>query len=233
MVLVIKHVPGEGPGLLAEMFDGRGIRYTVLEAYRKALPLSPAGLWAVVSMGGPMSVNDRLPPLEREKGFLQEAMGRGLPVLGICLGAQLVASALGSRVYPGPEPEIGWGEVALTQEGRRDRLFSGVEDILQVLHWHGETYELPPGAVGLASSSAYPEQAFRWKENVYGLQFHLETTREMVRMWTEGDGAREEGGCRAAVRKGIDDRLPRVQLNASLVFGRFIDRVLKRPDGPF
>ena len=228
MVLVIKHVPNEGPGLFGDMLEGRGIPFTVIEAWHRPLPHTPAGCRAVISMGGNMSVNDGLPFIEREKEFLAQAMAREVPILGVCLGAQVVASMLGSRVYAGPAPEAGWGQIRLTEAGRRDPIFSGVDDEIPVLHWHGETFDLPEGAELLASSEKYERQAFRHGQRIYGFQFHLEATAGMVRQWLEEDAA--QGGMVrdvAAVEAGIKGRMGRVHLNAALVFGRFMDRMLR------
>ena len=131
-----------------------------------------------------MSVNDEsaLPWLRAEKRLVREAIGSGVAVLGVCLGAQLIASALDSRVYPNPEREIGWLPVQAVAGG------PGAVPLpseCTVLHWHGETFDLPQGAVRLASSRACVNQAFRYQRNVVGLQFHLETTPAGVRTLVE------------------------------------------------
>lgn len=231
MVVIFQHIPSEGPGLIGEMIEGRGIHHVIVESFNDdPLPLSPAGFSAAISMGGPMSVNDRLPFLEKEKSFLTEAVERQIPVLGVCLGAQLLASALGASVKPGTEPEVGWGEVSLTQEGRKDRLFLGSEDSIPVLHWHGETFDLPEKAVLLASSPVCENQAFRCGDFAYGFQFHLETTREMVEEWIREDEISECGlGVDSeVVRTEAGSYLQRTALTGSLVFGRFLD-LLRRP----
>ncbi len=230
MIVIFQHVPFEGPGLIAEMLDGRGMPYMILEPYKgDPTPLSPAGFAGVISMGGPMSVNDDLDFLAKEKSFLAEAVARRLPALGVCLGAQLLAAALGAGVYPGREKEVGWGEVTLTDEGKMDPLFSGVGDILPVLHWHGETFDIPAGAVLLASSRACVNQAFRWGESVYGFQFHLEANGEVVKEWIEEDLA----GCcpmvedPAGIIKATEEFMDKAHLTSSLVLGRFLDMVAR------
>jgi len=134
------------------------------------------GLDLVIAMGGPMSVHDELdfPRLKMEKQFIREAIHRGVPVLGVCLGAQLIASTLGARVYPGPQKEIGWFEIEATPH-------HGVFQFPKtatVFHCYGETFDLPTGATRLARSAACENQAFQLGRNVIGLQFHLETAPE-------------------------------------------------------
>lgn len=139
----------------------------------------------LVILGGPMNVDetDRYPFLSGEVALLQSALRRELPTLGICLGAQLLAKAAGARVVRGPAPEIGWFPVRLTEAGRQDPLFQGIPEEFMTFHWHGDTYDLPPKAVHLASSAQYPQQAFRIGEQAYALQFHVEVTPEIVQRW--------------------------------------------------
>nr|WP_279625562.1 type 1 glutamine amidotransferase [Desulfomicrobium norvegicum] len=131
----------------------------------------------VIIMGGPMSVHDEseFPWLVEEKRFLREAISAGIPILGICLGAQLLASALGAKIYKNSQKEIGWFDI--TKVPNPGFQFP---DTIKVFHWHGETFTLPPGAVHLARSAACEQQAFQYGENIIGLQFHLETTQETI-----------------------------------------------------
>ncbi len=137
------------------------------------------GIDLVIVMGGPMSVNDEadLPWLMEEKRFVRDAISSGVAVLGVCLGAQLIASVMGSRVYANPQKEIGWFEIesVLPEGATRSEVFR-FPDVATVFHWHGETFDLPPGATRLARSTACENQAFQLGRNVIGLQFHLETT---------------------------------------------------------
>ena len=141
-----------------------------------ALP-DPGNLDLLVIMGGPMSVNDEteFPWLVAEKEFIRTAIEKNKAVIGICLGAQLIASAMGAAVRPNPEKEIGWFPVAGESSDSAGELFSFPEELL-VFHWHGETFDLPAGAVRLARSDACEHQAFQLGQRVIGLQFHLETT---------------------------------------------------------
>ena len=185
-VLVFRHAPFEDLGHLASVFHSRGIGFDYADLYRDpAPPLDPSQYAGLVFMGGPMSANDPLPWLSQEMRWIEQAARRGQPVLGVCLGAQLLAKAMGARVYRNPLKEIGWYEIELTPDGARDPLFAGANRRELVFHWHGETFDLPSGAVHLASSAACRHQAFRVGENCYGLQFHLEITPAMIENWCE------------------------------------------------
>jgi GMP synthase-like glutamine amidotransferase len=141
----------------------------------------------LVVMGGPMGAyeTDKYPFLTEECRLLRELAHRNCPVLGICLGSQLLAKALGADVFPGPGPEIGFGFVELTQAGKQDPLFATVGSSIPVFHWHGDTFDLPEGAVLLASNKEYAQQAFRFGSCAYGLQFHIEPDSGTWLDWQE------------------------------------------------
>src|SRR5690242_17640274 len=189
--LVLRHVQAEGLGLLANVLRERGIHHRYLDLPRgDPPPRDLRGVGGLIVLGGPMAVYeaDRHPFLATESTLLERALTAGRPVLGICLGAQLIASVLGSRVYAGERREIGWAPITLTPEGREDGAFGLLDPELVVFHMHGDTYELPPDAKNLARSGLYEQQAFRWGDVVYGLQFHLEFTEPMIqRLATEPD----------------------------------------------
>jgi len=233
MLIVLRHVPYEGPGLIEDMLEGRGLPYKIVDIFEEGVPLGAAGFTGLVSMGGPMSVNDGTREIEREKALILEAGERGIPVLGVCLGAQIIASALGARVYRGEQPEVGWGEVTLTPGGTGDPLLAGVERVLPVLHWHGDTFDLPDGAVHLARSDMYENQAFRANRSIYGLQFHLEIDKEMVQEWVVRDQESDNGilSDPDGVLDGMGTHLGRTRFAGSLFIGRFLDLVAGRKSG--
>ncbi|MBI4715723.1 MAG: type 1 glutamine amidotransferase [Nitrospirae bacterium] len=184
--LVLQHVPHEHPGTLKEALESRGIPYRTLALHGgDKVPDSLSGVGGLIVLGGPMSVHDedRYPWLKDEDRLLREAVARDLPTLGICLGAQLIAKAGGARVRPGEEKEIGWYPLELTQAAEKDPVFSALPRELTVFQWHGDTFDIPSGGVRLAGSTRFTHQAFRLSRRVYGLQFHLEVTAEMIDSW--------------------------------------------------
>ena len=190
-VLVFRHVPFEDAGLIAPALEAHHLGIEYADAFRSPATRigSPAAEpdWrsaaGLLFMGGPMSANDDLPFIHREISIIRQALAARLPVMGVCLGAQLLARALGARVYPNSVKEIGWAPVYWTEAARQDRLFAGFESPEMLFHWHGETFDLPEGAEWLAWSHACRHQAFRFGTSAYGLQFHLEVTPEMIAGW--------------------------------------------------
>jgi GMP synthase-like glutamine amidotransferase len=178
---VFEHVSFEGPGSISHWLKDAGYEITYTRFLNSADLPALESIDLLVVMGGPMSVNDedQYPWLAWEKKFICEMIRLGKPVLGICLGAQLIASAAGARVYPNPAKEIGWFPVqGLSSE---DRSVFSFPQSLDVFHWHGETFDLPPGAVRIAQSNGCKNQAFQLGRSAIGLQFHLETTPETAR----------------------------------------------------
>jgi GMP synthase-like glutamine amidotransferase len=176
------HVPFEGPARIADWAEARGHALAFSHLFAGD-PLPDVGLFdRLIVMGGPMGVADvdRHPWLEAEKRCIADAIAAGRSLVGICLGAQLIAEALDARVTRNPEKEIGWFPICLTAEGRQHPLCQGLDREQQVLHWHGDTFSLPPGAVRLAESDACANQAFLARERILGLQFHLEMTPASV-----------------------------------------------------
>jgi len=180
---ILQHVPFESPGSILTALHALGTGVGVTRLYAgDPLPLC-ADVDLLVVMGGPMSVNDEAeyPWLVAEKTLIAEAIASGRAVIGVCLGAQLIAGALGCRVYQNVEREIGWFPIESTPEGRT----SGLNIDGTVFHWHGETFELPAGATLLASSAGCVNQAFSIGPRVLGLQFHLEVSPSDVRNMVE------------------------------------------------
>jgi len=181
--LVLRHTPAEGLGLLANSVRDLGIHHRYLDLHRgDPLPRDLRGVGGLIVLGGPMGAyeGDKYPFLGQESGLIERSITAGRPVLGICLGAQLIAQVLGARVFPGEKREVGWGPVTLTEDGQDDPVFGEQPATTNVFHMHGDTYELPADAKHLARSAAYEQQAFRWGEVVYGVQYHLEFTETMI-----------------------------------------------------
>jgi len=189
-VVVFRHVPFEDLGHIRTVLGLHAIAIEYADLYRDGAEIPEraiANAAGLIFMGGPMSANDDLPYLREERRIIAAAAGRGQPILGVCLGAQLLAAALGGRVYRNPVKEIGWYEIELAAEAADDPLFSTLRGRECVFHWHGETFDPPPGAVRLAGSDACRNQAFRAAPGIYGLQFHLEVTPEMILDWCSQD----------------------------------------------
>ncbi len=194
-VHVLQHVAFEGLGSIGSWLERRAAKVRVTRLFEEPHFPDLGELDWLVVLGGPMSVNDEgvVPWLAPEKRFIADAIAASKGVLGICLGAQLVASALGARVRPNAEKEIGWFPVEPTPAAAASPFASVFQRPLEVFHWHGQTFELPKGATQLLRSAACEQQAFALGERVLALQFHLETTPEIVRAMSEactGDLAR-------------------------------------------
>jgi GMP synthase-like glutamine amidotransferase len=195
---VLQHVEFEGPAAVADWAAGRGFPLRIFHLHRDPTLPSLADFDTLTVMGGPMSANDeaQLGWLGREIALVREAIAADKTVLGICLGAQIIAKALGARVYPGSAKEIGWFPVQRTTGSHP--LFEGLPDSFTPFHWHGETFDLPHEAALLAKSKITQTQAFAVGQRVLGLQFHLEATEESVRALLKGaaheigDGAFEQ-----------------------------------------
>lgn len=185
-ILVCQHVAFEILGTLNPLLKRAGVRihYVNFGRHPDAQP-SVDGHDGLIILGGPMSVYDvaHHAHLDTEVRLINDAMERGIPVLGICLGAQLIARALGARVEPNSEKEIGWYDVRFTKESRQDPLFTHCDESEKIFQWHGDAFELPRGAVHLASTPVCTNQAFRYGANVYALQFHLEVDEHLIGRW--------------------------------------------------
>ena len=185
-LLVFQHVAHEILGTLNPLFKNAGfrIRYVNFRRHPDAQP-SLEGYHGLVVLGGPMSVDQtsEYPYLLTEVRLIHQAIGHRIPVLGICLGAQLIAQALGGKVKRNREKEISWYPVSLTEEGKRDPVLRHFDVKENIFHWHGDIFEIPAKAVRLASSPRCENQAFRSGENTYAFQFHLEVDEPMIERW--------------------------------------------------
>jgi len=222
-VLVLQHEAFEGPGTLGEALSGCELRVVCTFA-GDPVParLAEDGL---VVLGGGMGVYeaDRHPHLREEMSLLQDAVRSGRPVLGICLGSQLLAAALGAQVAKASRKEIGWFEVDLLPGATDDALFAGAPASFAAFHWHGDAFALPAGAVPLAATAMTPLQAFRAGPRAWGIQFHLETDRQVLEaMLTSGaEELRDTGADAARILARAAAELPRLRALALQVFARW------------
>ena len=186
MVVFIKHIDIEGPGTLGEFFNNQTSWQTkIVELENGEILPSLDDCEAIISLGGPMNVyeEDKYPFLQEEDKLLKKAIKEEIPILGICLGAQILAKACGAKVKKAPRKEIGWYKVNLTEAAKQDMLFKSLPSQLEVFQWHQDTFEIPKGAQLIAESNTCTNQAFRFGRNAYGLQFHIEVTPQMVELW--------------------------------------------------
>jgi len=176
--LVVQHVEPERPYAIGDALAAAGVTVDLRRVFAgEPLPADVAGFGGLVVMGGPMSAHrdEGFPTRRAELDLLVDGLAHGVPTLGVCLGAQLLALAAGGKVFPGTNgPEVGWAPIELTEQAGDDPILARLPDRLTVLHWHGDTYEGPPGSVPLAASTRYDGQAFRIGPRAWGLQFHLE-----------------------------------------------------------
>ncbi len=236
-VLVLQHVPHEGPGSLTPLLQIAGFRIHTLQFWNDAkTDAASDDLDGLIVMGGPMGVYDadQYSHLIAEKAIIQRAIKNNVPVLGICLGAQLIADALGAKVYPSGIKEIGWYDLVPAKTAETDPLFRGFTAREKVFQWHGDTFDLPQGAIHLASSPLCANQAFRYGSTVYGLQFHLEVDAATIENWLNVPQNRAEV---AALEEKVDVEVIRFDTNRYIrrltelgnsVFGAFL-RLLDNP----
>jgi GMP synthase-like glutamine amidotransferase len=224
-VLIFRHVGCEGPGYLADYLDARGIPYRLFPIDRGTeVPRWPVEAGALVFMGGPMSVNDPLPWIARELDLIRAAHASGMPVLGHCLGAQLISKALGGTVKANPVKEIGWYDVECNDAPAYAALMERLPRRFEGFHWHGETFTLPAGSTLLMRSRHCTHQAFI-TGNAIGLQFHVEVTAPMVREWVDASRAElERDGGRTAVQtpaqilEAVEERTARMRKVADVIY---------------
>lgn len=232
-LLVFQHVAFEPLGTLNQQFKEAGFRIRYVNFDREPhARIDPARYHGLVVLGGPMAADEvhRYPHLGYEKAVICNAVDLGLPVLGICLGAQLIAAAFGGKTLRRDAPEYGWVEVRPTAAGREDPLIGHFADAELVYQWHSDTFTLPHAAVHLAESDTCRLQAFRLYDHVYGFQFHLEADRPLIERWF--DGAKRVGKLdalgihprRRETMTASDRLLPRAAELGRAVFGGFIDR---------
>jgi len=193
--LILMHAPYEGPGSFGEVLRDSGASVTTVRLYETPdAPLVETEFDLIVSLGGPQNADDVATHswLARETEMLARAAREGRKVLGICLGAQILARALGATLHLGTAREIGFSPIEVSEEGKGDPILAGLKEAETVMHWHQDTFDLPKGAVQLASSAITPNQAFRLGRHAYGLQFHLEVTPELLAEWLDNSAVRQQ-----------------------------------------
>ncbi len=230
-ILVCQHVAHESLGTLEPLFKSQGLRIRYVNFGRHPL-MEPhlEDYEGLVILGGPMNVDQTAthPNLLYELKLIEEGLKRQMPILGICLGAQLIARALGAHVTDNHEKEIGWHDVSLTEAGLKDPLFAQFQKTERLFHWHGQTFEIPSGAIHLASSQICTNQAFRYGDRVYGLQFHLEVDERSIHRWLTIHCNQDElqqlrGKVNpTTIRNETPERIVRLKELSDLAFSQFI-----------
>ncbi len=231
-ILVLQHVAHEPLGTLHALLRTAGFRIRYVNYSREPTAIVDMHRYdGLIVLGGPMGVyqTELHPHLHAEIALVTQAIAQEKPVLGICLGAQIIAHALGASVTPLPVQEIGWYEVTVTDAGRSDPMLAELSPHEPIFQWHGDGFELPDGAVQLARSALCPQQAFRYGPRVYALQFHLEVDADMVERWldlpahqaevklTHGESGRE------SIRSATRERIGASMASGRRVFGRWLE----------
>jgi GMP synthase-like glutamine amidotransferase len=233
--LVVQHMPAESAWALEDAVRRASVGLDVRQTFvGDMVPADAARSNGVIVMGGPMSAasDEGFSSRGAELALLTDALARGVPTLGVCLGAQLLALAAGGRVFPGESgPEIGWDPVELTKASRADPLFCGLPDRLDVLHWHGDTFSLPPRATRLAANRRYANQAFRVGPAAWGIQFHLEVTQPAVDGFVSAFSSDLAVGAAEQIRRATPGALRALVPSRDLLFDRFAALVAQHAGG--
>jgi len=213
-------------GTIDDVLRGNGVEFNYIESHAgMSVPRDLNNKAGLIVMGGPMGVYEhgKYPFLRDEMRLIESALKLGRPVLGVCLGSQLLASVLGAEVKKGERKELGWHPVTLSEFATEDPIFAGVKPEFWPFHWHGDVFSLPKQAVSLASSRQTLHQAFRFGKNAYGILFHLEVRQEQIlqMLLDFADELREAGGSAAAITEQVPRYLPALQEIAGGVFGRW------------
>jgi GMP synthase-like glutamine amidotransferase len=227
-VAIFRHSSTEGPGYFASFLDSRRIPWMIVKVDAgEAVPADPSAYSGLAFMGGPMSVNDNLPWIPKVLALINAAVDADIPVLGHCLGGQLMSKALGGKVTRNPAKEIGWGPVAVEDNARAREWFGATREF-SGFHWHGETFTLPPGATKLAASPYCANQAFVLRKHL-GMQCHVEMTPELIRAWCADWEKELVTRASASVQtpeqmyEQLDERVRSLNSVADRLYGRWVE----------
>ena len=219
-VLLIQNTRSEGSGYLGDLLKQDGFEITSIQAKTDSIPESNFDL--IVILGAPESANDDLPYLQKEQKLIKNCVEKDIPILGICLGSQLIAKTFGAKVYRGPRTEIGfYNDLTISD---KSPFFSGFENPFTVFHWHSDTFDLPTNATRLASSKYYQNQAFQYKSAI-GLQFHLEVNEQMVNLWLDNTEQKQSKNSNLnfdKTRSEIEKNIPIVKSNMKCFYKNFV-----------
>lgn len=225
-IVVLQHHPAENLGAIAEALEGAALAWQYVRVFAgQAIPEDATGIGGLIVLGGPQTVYqpERYPYLSEEMALMESALEAGRPILGVCLGSQLLAATLGAEVRRGEHREIGWFPVRLAEAAADDRLMRGLPAEFVAAHWHSDVFDLPRGAVALASSERTPVQAYRYCANAYGLLFHAEMTREILTALVSefGEGLKRVGIDGAAILVEAEQHLPPLGKVGDTIFSRW------------
>ena len=225
-IWVLQHNPAESLGGIADALEGAALAWQYVRVFnQQPIPREMKGAGGLVILGGSETVYqlDRYPYLRDEIALIQNALAEGKPVLGACLGSQLLAAALGAQVRRGTQREIGWYPIRLNEAAGDDRLMRGLPREFIAMHWHSDVHDLPPSATSLASSDLTEVQAFRYGTNAYGIQFHAEMTREILTALIAefGEGLKRVGIDGEAIATQAEAHLPKLEAIGAQIFGRW------------
>lgn len=235
-IRIFRHLVCQPPGYLGEYLQARAIPWEMVCVDEDhPIPERVDDVSALVFMGAAVSVNDRLPWVEGELRLIRRALNEGVPIMGVCFGAQLMSKALGGSVHQGEGMEIGWHPLERV-ESVPGGWFETLPRCFDAFHWHADTFSLPNGARHILRSACFPHQGFVLGDYHLGLQFHLEMTREMVEHWVERYGSDLQlgsgcGQCAEMILRDLDERLTRLHEISDLVYGEWLERVVARAVG--
>ena len=228
-VLVFRHTATEGPGYFASFLDRHAIPWLLVRIDAgDAVPDTLNGYSGLCLMGGPMSVNDDLPWIPHELSLIRQAVEQNIPVIGHCLGGQLMSKALGGDVTRNPVKEIGWGDVRITDSKDARAWLGETPQPINVFHWHGETFSIPPGAVRVLESAYCANQAFILNDRHFGMQCHVEMTPQLIASWCE-NGADEIAASSGpavqsaeAMQSDMENKTHRLHTMADKIYSRWV-----------